>query len=44
VFLLLPDAFQGIKQIGVVGWVSQVNTINFVLRICTIAFKFVVPY
>ncbi|KAL9382533.1 hypothetical protein Peur_025568 [Populus x canadensis] len=25
VFLLLPDAFQGIKQIGVVGWVSQVG-------------------
>ncbi|XP_011002539.1 PREDICTED: ketol-acid reductoisomerase, chloroplastic-like [Populus euphratica] len=23
VFLLLPDAFQGIKQIGVLGWVSQ---------------------
>ncbi|KAL3565608.1 hypothetical protein D5086_033654 [Populus alba] len=25
VFPLLPDAFQGIKQIGVIGWVSQVG-------------------
>jgi len=44
VFPLLPEAFQGIKQIGVIGWFSQVNTMNFVLKICTIAFKFVVPY
>lgn len=24
-FHLLPDAFKGIKQIGVIGWGSQVN-------------------
>lgn len=27
-FHLLPDAFKGIKQIGVIGWGSQVKQIN----------------
>jgi hypothetical protein len=28
-FHLLPDAFKGIKQIGVIGWGSQVNILYF---------------
>ena len=27
-FHLLPDAFKGIKQIGVIGWGSQVNKVE----------------
>lgn len=29
-FHLLPDAFKGIKQIGVLGWGSQVFSLFFV--------------
>ena len=28
-FHLLPEAFKGIKQIGVIGWGSQVNILSF---------------
>ncbi|RVW18865.1 Ketol-acid reductoisomerase, chloroplastic [Vitis vinifera] len=33
-FHLLPDAFKGIKQIGVIGWGSQVDLISFVPSFC----------
>lgn len=33
-FPLLPEAFKGIKQIGVIGWGSQVLTFIFSVAIC----------
>ena len=39
-FPLLPEAFKGIKQIGVIGWGSQVMMISHALQssICHVLF------
>ena len=44
-FHLLPDAFKGIKQIGVIGWGSQVNILCFLcfffnFSLCVSCLKF----
>lgn len=40
-FKLLPEAFKGIKQIGVIGWGSQVYTYMylFIQPICNLTFE-----
>lgn len=37
-FHLLPEAFKGIKQIGVIGWGSQVYRFSFTLSVILFCF------
>ena len=37
-FPLLPEAFKGIKQIGVIGWGSQVPNKNFIILFSKLCF------